>query len=107
MLLLAMMTLAVVQVAFVMYARNTLAAAAHEGARIAIERNQDPEVAVSSVEGVVKGVVGGLVEDVDVAVETAGGHVRVLVSGRVDAIGPLPLAIPLSQQASALLFDDP
>ena len=107
MVLLATVAVAIVQMALVVFARNTLAAAAHEGARLAVERNQDPKIATSSVRDLVEDVVGGLVKDIDVVVEEVDGQVRVLVAGHVDTIGPLPLGIPVMQQATTRLFHDP
>ena len=105
--LLVMISLAIWQVALVIYARNVAAAAAHEGARVAVERHRDPEVAAKFAYEVVRSATGRLVDRLEVTVDRSGDRIYVLVSGRIDAIGPLPLSIPVSKRASALLFPDP
>ena len=106
-LLLATISIAIVQIALVVFARNVVASAAHEGARVAIERERDVSVAKDVAIDVVTSTTGGLVSDIQVVAETIGERLYVRISGRVDTVGPLPGAIQVSEEASALLIEDP
>jgi Flp pilus assembly protein TadG len=106
-LLLVTVAVSIVQVILVVYARNVMAAAAHEGARMAVERHRDPQTSIDMVSELVANATGRLVEDLGVAVEVVGRRLHVRVTGTVDAIGPLPVGIWIEGDASALLFEDP
>jgi Flp pilus assembly protein TadG len=105
MVLLAFLALGTIQVSLVLYARNVLAASAHEGARSVIELGSEPPDADRVATGVVRRSAGGLVEDLDVStmVERRGPSesVVVRVSGSVAAFGPIPVSIPFSTTARA------
>jgi hypothetical protein len=96
------MTLGALQVAFVLYARNVLMSAAHEGVRAAVERGATSEDAEPVAASVVERSAGGLVSDLSVVASTPSeGRLTVHVRGTVEAIGPVPVSIPLSATATA------
>ncbi len=100
--MLVVMTLGALQVAFVLYARNVLMSAAHEGARAAVERGATADDVVPVVASVVERSAGGLVSDLSVDASTGSvGRLMVRVRGTVDAIGPVPLSLPLTATATA------
>jgi len=105
--LLVTIAVAIVQVSLVVYARNVVAAAAHEGARVAVERGGDPRTAARLAEDVVRGATGRLVDDLEVAIATVGRSLHIRVTGSVGTLGPLPFAIRVDEDASARLFDAP
>jgi hypothetical protein len=105
--LLLLAAIAIVQVALVMYARNVMAAAAHEGARLAVERGAQPEEARALALGVIEGVAGGLVDNTTITSGVSGDRLTLRVSGSVDSFGPLPLGIPVAEQVTVDLFEDP
>lgn len=104
-LILLFLALGVVQVALSLYARNVVAAAAHEGARAAIERGRTESEAAAIAYSAVRGASGGLVNDLKVEVGTRQLRgevgVTVVVSGIVSDLGPLPIPITLSSRATA------
>jgi Flp pilus assembly protein TadG len=99
------LVLSVIEIAFALYGRNVMAAAAHEGARAAIELGRTPSDAVQIASETVARSAGGLIEDlhVDVTTRTAGDRtvVRVHVTGTVRALGPIPVPLPVSVTATA------
>jgi Flp pilus assembly protein TadG len=103
--LLMLLTLGVIQVALTLYARNVVAASAHEGARMAIERGRTPEEAAVIARDVVARSTGRLVEKLSVDVSTvqrAGVRlITVRVRGMLRNLGPVPMPIPLSSVAHA------
>ncbi len=103
--LLMLMTIGAIEVAFVLYGRNILAASAHEGARAAIELGRAPSDAVAVATRTVEGSVGGLMRDLDVAVAVSGAPgrraVRVRVSASLTAFGPIPIPFRFSSSATA------
>lgn len=103
--LLMLLALGIIQVALVLYARNVVAASAHEGARAAIELGSSAEEAASIARDVVRRATGALVDDLDVDVDArqrgAELTVAVRVSGIVTKLGPLPIPVPLSSLATA------
>lgn len=103
--LLMLLALGVIQVALVLYARNVVAASAHEGARAAIERGTSQDDAAVIAREVVRSATGTLVDDlaVDVDARRRGDELTVVVrvSGVVTDLGPLPIPIPLSSLATA------
>ena len=102
--ILLILVLGTIEVAFALYARNVVAAAAHEGARAAIELGRNPADADAVASSTVRHAAGGLVENLDVhtAVQRRGtiALVTVKVSGVMKSFGPVPLPIPLSSTAS-------
>jgi hypothetical protein len=104
-ILLMTLTLGVIQVAFTLYARNVVAASAHEAARAALERGRSESEAASIAREVVTRATGRLVDDLTVNVATRGPANRRFVSVRVRGVvtdfGPVPLPIHLSSTATA------
>lgn len=102
--MLMVLVVGAIEVAFALYARNVVAAAAHEGARAAAELGRNPRDASALAREAVVRSAGGLVRDLRVAtsVQDAGtrARVRVRVSGILKAFGPVPLPIPLTATAS-------
>jgi Flp pilus assembly protein TadG len=99
--MLVVMTLGVLQVAFVLYARNVLMSAAHEGARAAVERGAAATDAEPVAGAVVERSAGGLVSDLSVDVASRSeGRLTVHVRGTVEAVGPVPFAVPVSATAT-------
>ena len=99
------LSLGVTQVAFTLYARNVVAAAAHEGARAALERGRVDAEAEAIARDVVRKATGRLVENFDVGVSIARiasrRFVTVRVRGVVTDFGPVPIPFPLSSTATA------
>lgn len=95
----------VIQIALGLYARNVVAASAHEGARAAIERGRTAEEASAIARDTVDSAAGGLVDElrVDVALQPIGERQQVVVSvdGRVRPLGPVPVTMHLSTRATA------
>lgn len=104
--MLLVMVLGVVEVAFALYARNVVAAAAHEGARAAIEVGRDPQDAAVTARSTVEHSAGGLVTDLQVTTAVSAGEhpqIRVVVSGVLKPFGPVPLPLHFSSTATARL----
>lgn len=103
-LILLILVLGAIEIAFALYARNVVAAAAHEGARAGIELGRDPADAAAIAKSTVDHSAGGLVRDLTVRTEAARfgprSSVTVRVTGVVRSFGPVPLPIPLSSTAS-------
>lgn len=103
--ILVFLVLAVVEVAFSLYARNVVAASAHEGARAAVERGRSAAEAQAIAVDTVRAAAGGLVDrlGVDVATQSIGTRsiVSVVVTGRVKPFGPVPVPLGLRAEASA------
>lgn len=103
--ILLFMVLAVVEIAFSLYARNVVAASAHEGARAAIERGRTTADAQAIAVETVRRAAGGLVTDlsVDVASQVLDDRsvVSVVVTGRVRPFGPVPVPMELRTSAHA------
>lgn len=103
--LLMLLALGVIQVGLVLYARNVVAASAHEGARAAIERGTSRSDAAAIAQDVVRRASGSLVDDLDVQVgaDERGDELIVVVrvSGVVTDLGPIPFPVPLSSTATA------
>ena len=106
------MTLGVVQVALTLYARNVVMAAAHDGARAAVELTDAHMRAPEVARGVIQKSAGSLVDDLRieerVIESTDRVTVTVVVSGRLSPGGPLPIEVPMSLEASASreVFDE-
>ena len=97
--------LGVVEVAFVLYARNVVAASAHEGVRAVVERGAVAGDAEMIVRRTVRDSAGGLVNDLNVGLDLRPDgeteQVIVVVSGRVKSFGPVPLPITVTSTASS------
>jgi Flp pilus assembly protein TadG len=97
--------LGVVQVAFLLYARNVVAASAHEGVRAVVERGASATDAQSIAGRTVRESAGGLVNNLSVAVDLRPGgeleRVTVVVSGRVKSFGPVPFPVAIRSSASS------
>jgi Flp pilus assembly protein TadG len=104
--ILMLMTLGAVQVAFVLYARNIVASAAHEGVRAAVERGATGSDAGAVAGAVVERSAGGLVSDLRVdtaAVERSGSEqLTVRVRGTIPALGPVPVSFPVTATATSV-----
>ena len=105
MFFLMFLVMGVIQIALVLYGRNVVASAAHEGARSAIELGRDPSSAAAIAEKTVRAGAGGIADDISVDVVTERSTervaVRVRVQGRLQAMGPLPVDIPITSVATA------
>jgi Flp pilus assembly protein TadG len=103
--ILLFLALGTVQVAFALYARNVMAASAHEGARAAIELGRSPADAIAVARRTVVRSAGGLVEGlrVDVTIQSTGTDsvVRVRIRGWLKALGPVPLPLPVDAVATS------
>jgi Flp pilus assembly protein TadG len=103
--ILLFLVLGTVQVAFALYGRNVVAASAHEGARAAIELGRNPADAIGVARRTVFRSAGGLVEGLRVGVRVdragAASFVRVRVTGRLKALGPAPLPLPVDTVATS------
>jgi Flp pilus assembly protein TadG len=104
-LLVMTLVLGVVQVALGLYARNVVAAAAHEGARAAIELGGTEEDASFIARRTVESSAGGVTRDL--TVEAVSGRIegRIAVRVRVEAIlepfGPIPVSFPVTSSATS------
>lgn len=103
-LLLLVLVLGTIEVAFAVYARNVVAAAAHEAARAGIELGRRPSDAATLARTTVVRSAGGLVRDLEVSTTVRRSGARSLVSVRVSGVlrsfGPVPLPIPVSSTAT-------
>ncbi len=110
-LLLLMLVLGAIQVAFVLYARNIVAASAHEGARAAVELERNADDARTVASEVVRSSAGGLVEEIEVAVSVQAlgdlSIVRVRVTGRLKSFGIVPVRIPVGSVATSVRREAP
>lgn len=103
--MLLFLALGAMQVALTLYARNVVAAAAHEAARAVAERGRTTTDGAIAARTTVERGAGGLVQDAAVTVGTRRvgtlEHIVVRVAGRLDAPGPLSLPLPVDVRASA------
>lgn len=101
---LMVLMLGVVEVSYVLYARNVVASSAHEGARAVLERGRDSGEAAAIARSTVESAAGGLVRGLKVTVETVDIGDRRAVVVRVGGIarpfGPVPFPVPLSSTAT-------
>jgi Flp pilus assembly protein TadG len=102
---LILLSLGVIQVGLTLYARNVVLSAAHEGARAAVELDRQASDASETARRLVERAAGGIVDDLRVSTSTieVGGRLlaRVMVSGRLDVLGPVPVSIPVRTAATA------
>lgn len=104
--LLMVIVLGVVEVAFALYSRNVVAAAAHEGARAALEFGSTADEAARVARSTVETSAGGLVTDLEIDVARSATdrerRVVVQVTGRLKPFGPVPIAVPFRETAHAV-----
>lgn len=104
MLFLMLLVLGTIEVALTLYGRDVVAAAAHEGARSALELSRDPASASEVARRTVRQSSGVLVRDlaIEVTPRTVGTttYVRVHVGGWLRLAGPIPVPIPVSATAT-------
>jgi TadE-like protein len=100
-----LLAMGVVQVVMLLYARNMVAASAHEGARAALELGRNPRSADQIARATIRDSTGSLLDgvDVDVMIQGAGGRsvVVVDVSGRLSYPGLFPFSPSITARASA------
>jgi Flp pilus assembly protein TadG len=104
--MLLVLVLGVLEVAFALYARNVVAASAHEGARAAIEVGRGPADAARVARSTVERAAGNLVENLEVATTVSGGpgrSLRVTVTGSLRPFGPVPIPVHVSSSATVAL----
>jgi Flp pilus assembly protein TadG len=103
-IVLMFLVLGTIEVAFALYARNVVGAAAHEGARAAAELGRTSGDATSVARAAVVRSAGGLVRDLQVSSTVARvgtrSVVRVRVSGMLRSFGPVPVPVPLRAEAT-------
>ena len=103
---LMLLTLGVTQLALTLYGRNVVIASAHEGARAATELGRSEQEAEAIALRTTRSATGSLVDDleIDVLSEPAGedSFITVRLKGRLAAVGPVPISIPVEAQASSL-----
>jgi Flp pilus assembly protein TadG len=101
---LMVLVLGTIEVALALYGRNVVAAAAHEGARSALELGGDSATASEVARATVQKASGGLVRDLNVRVTTRElgslSYVQVSVAGWLRLAGPVPVPMPVSARAS-------
>lgn len=103
---LMVLTLGVTQLALTLYGRNVVIASAHEGARAATELGRSEQEAEAIALRTTRSATGSLVDDLEIEVltEPAGEDalITVRLKGRLGAVGPVPISIPVEAQASSL-----
>ena len=103
--LLMFLALAVVEVAFVLYARNVVIASAHEGARAGAELGRTLAEAETVAAETVARSAGGLFDDLAVEARSLSVNDRVLirirVAGDLRGLGPVPIPLRVTADASA------
>lgn len=106
MLVILIMVLGSIEVAFVLYARNVVASAAHEGARAAVEIDRTPAQASAVARRTVERSAGGFVRNLVVRTDTTTsldgvGRSAVVVSAHLRVLGPIPFSFPVRLTARA------
>lgn len=103
--------LGTVQVVLVVYSRNIVQAAAHEGVRSVIERGAPDRAATAAARSAVARSAGGLLTELDVEIGSSAIEddrlMTVRVRGRLRPIGPLPLRLPVTAVAHGVASSDP
>jgi hypothetical protein len=103
---LILLSLGVAQLALTLYGRNVVIASAHEGARAATELGRSEQEAEAIALRTTRSATGSLVDDleIDVLTEPFGEDdlITVRLRGRLAAVGPVPITIPVEVQASSL-----
>jgi uncharacterized membrane protein YeiH len=104
MLFMMLLVLGTIEVSLALYGRNVVAAAAHEGARAALELGRGPDSAAAVARSTVRRASGALVRDlkVEVVPRTVGStsYVRVRVAGLLRLAGPVPVPVPVTATAT-------
>jgi hypothetical protein len=102
---LILLSLGAIQVGLTLYARNVVLSAAHEGARATVELGRQTSDASETARRYVERAAGGVVDDLRVytsMMESRGRlFARVMVTGRLDVLGPVPVSIPVRTSATA------
>jgi hypothetical protein len=103
---LILLSLGVAQLALTLYGRNVVIASAHEGARAATELGRSEQEAEAIALRTTRSATGSLVDDleIDVLTEPVGEDdlITVRLRGRLAAVGPVPITIPVEVQASSV-----
>ncbi len=103
---LMLLSLGVAQLALTLYGRNVVIASAHEGARAATELGRSEQEAETIALRTTRSASGSLVDDleIDVLTERVGEDdlITVRLRGRLAAVGPVPITIPVEVQASSV-----
>jgi Flp pilus assembly protein TadG len=103
--LLMLLSLGAIQVGLTLYARSVVLFAAHEGARAAVELGRQTSDASETARRYVERAAGGVVDDLRVSTSTTETRgrlfARVMVTGRLDVPGPVPVSIPVRTSATA------
>ena len=104
------LALGVVLTALVLYGRNVVISSAHEGARAGIEIGRNPVDAANAARATVEESASGVVDDLVVDVSLTGSQdhpvMNVHVAARLDALGPIPVEIPVESTVTAPLEKD-
>jgi hypothetical protein len=103
---LMILSLGVAQLALTLYGRNVVIASAHEGARAATELGRSVEEAEAIALRTTRSATGSLVDDLEIEVVTEpvgeDALITVRLHGRLAAVGPVPITIPVEAQASSV-----
>lgn len=107
---LMILSLGVAQLALTLYGRNVVIASAHEGARAATELGRSEEEAEAIALRTTRSATGSLIDhlEIEVLTEPVGEDTRITVRlhGRLAAIGPVPVSVPVEAQASSLRLEE-
>lgn len=103
--------LSVVQVSLSLYASHVIADSAHQGARAALELGASRDDATSVARAWVEKAAGKIVRDLDVSATVAQrgdlSIVKVVVSGTIEPLGPLPLRLHVEEEATVTRQNEP
>ena len=105
MVVLMPLVLGIVQVGLVLHVRNTLTAAASDGARYGASLDQAPEDGAQRTRDLIEGAIAGrYAEDVTAGVTEVGGYpgVEVRVHAEVPALGLIGPAVSLDVEGHAV-----
>ena len=107
MTLVLLLALGLVQTALILYARNVVISAAHEGVRAGVELGSNASDAAAIARSTVERSAGGVTDDLTVGVTVSGADdravMRVEVAATLDAFGPIPVGVPVRAAAAAPL----
>lgn len=103
---LMLLSLGAAQLALTLYGRNVVIASAHEGARAATELGRSEQEAEAIALRTTRSATGSLVDDLEIEVltEPVGEDdlITVRLRGRLAAVGPVPITVPVEVQATSL-----
>jgi hypothetical protein len=108
-IMLLALVLGTIEVAFALYARNVVAASAHEAARTAVELGRSPDEVQLVAQRTIERAAGGLIDDFTIRTEydeSNARSVRIVVSGYLEPFGPVPIPLTFRTTASAALPDE-